>query len=657
MNPWVTAAALDALSRGWPSAEGLDEWLHEAERSASIQLRTVGALALYRRGRRDDERRDSLLDALGMPWSRLTDGLHPEIMDALFADWASDGEFQDACWAGVGTRGPPKYHIGYDIARSMLMRIHAEDPRVPRWLQQQIETGDSLSFARTERGSALLEPIFSEHANVCAAAESWLDENKFSSHDFEAARLAAMLRSDAAKRAMLSAVADTEHYRFWPVWSLLHGWGIDDPEVAAVLEPLPRMPAEDRQHIAHHIPEIVGSVDDSFRLLAEICDLPEVSRTDFVIQGFAALGNEIDEGAAVSAILPHIRESRSIRLGESQLIARFHADPRVRAFALERLAQPSPPLEAMAGVYSADAEIAPLILQRAAPLLTVFRRYIAKRASQRFDDAPLRQVLQQCELETDEHAMAQATIGLSYEALATPGEAHARTEVLRTQLNAVGPDYDKRRAAAFGGLLALGRADVFADAKEKRDDGTLTIDLVQRLRDYAPVLELATERWEELEAATGGTSISRLCRRDRPCQLLEGVCTLLKPLPRLDGKIRGILPGRFGGAASAQSGGANTTQTRPLAAPGLLQAGLGRRPRRTEMDCPRRCPIHGRRVEMSGCTRPSPGARVSPTAAARLGLSQRNCAREARPVLAFLDGIRDVRVVADGPCVTLREWA
>ena len=74
-------------------------------------------------------------------------------------------------------------------------------------------------------------------------------------------------------------LADTEHYRFWPVWSLLHGWGIDDPEVAAVLEPLPRMPAEDRQHIAHHIPEIVGSVDDSFRLLAEICDLPEVSRS------------------------------------------------------------------------------------------------------------------------------------------------------------------------------------------------------------------------------------------------------------------------------------------------------------------------------------------------------------------------------------------
>ena len=164
--------------------------------------------------------------------------------------------------------------------------------------------------------------------------------------------------------------------------------------------------------------------------------------------------------------------------GEDGLIARFHADPRVKAFALERLREPSPPLAEMAGVYATDTEIAPLILQRAAPLPTVFRRYIARRASQRFDDEALRQALQQCELETDEHAMVQATIGLSHAALATPGEAQARTEVLRAQLHAIGPDMDDRRAAAFGGLLALGRIDVFAGAKERSNDEPLEINLV-----------------------------------------------------------------------------------------------------------------------------------------------------------------------------------
>ena len=129
--------------------------------------------------------------------------------------------------------------------------------------------------------------------------------------------------------------------------------------------------------------------------------------------------------------------------------------------------------------------------------------------------------------------MTQATIGLSYETLATPGEAHARTEVLRAQLHAVGPDYDKRRVAAFGGLLALGRVDVFAEAKVKRDDGALKIDLVQRSRDYAPVLELAAERWEELEAATDGTAVNRLCQWNGPAGFWKTFAPYLSRSPVL----------------------------------------------------------------------------------------------------------------------------
>ena len=103
-------------------------------------------------------------------------------------------------------------------------------------------------------------------------------------------------------------------------------------------------------------------------------------------------------------------------------------------------------------------------------------------------------------------------IGLSYAALATPGEAQARTEALRAQLHGVGPGFDERRVAAFGGLLALGRIDVFAGAKERSDGEPLRIDLVEQFKDYAPVLQLAAERWEELETATGGSPVSRLSR-------------------------------------------------------------------------------------------------------------------------------------------------
>ena len=527
MNPWVTAAALDALSRGWATVDGLDGWLHEAERSPSIQLRAVAALALFRRGRRGDEGRDSLLRALGTGWNRFNRSLTAEIMDALVAGWADDGEFQDACWAGVGRRGTPKFDISHEDARRMLMRIHREDSRVPRWVQEQVQTRDYFLFGGMGTADALLEPILYEHADVRAVVETWFEEKQSSIRDYRAAQVAALLRSDGAKRAMVGSVAETGELRFWPVWSLLHGWGIDDPEVAAVLEPLPGIPPEERQHIAQHIPAIVGSDDESFQLLTEICGLPEVSRTDFVMEGFAALGNEIDEGRAVSAILPHVTKSVPMFRGEGRLIARFHADPRVREFALARLREPSPPLAAMASVYGSDTEIAPMILHRAAPLPTVFRRYIARRASQRLDDEALRQVLQQCELETDKHATIQATIGLSYAALATLGEAEARTKVLRAQLDATGPHYEDQRAAAFGGLLALGRIDVFAGAKEAPDDEALSIDLVEQFRDYAPVIELAAQRWEELELAMGGSPVSRLSRWHNPAGFWEAFAPYL----------------------------------------------------------------------------------------------------------------------------------
>ena len=534
-NPWVTAAALDALSRGWASVDGLDAWLHDAEQSPSVQLRAVAALALYRRGRRGDEGRDSLLRALGSPWNQFSGHLHAEIMDALVADWADDGEFRDACWAGVGRLGPPKYYIQHDYARSMLMRFHREDSRVPRWVQEELETSDYFPFiGGTGWRDTPLEPILSEHASVRAAAESWFEEGKFSTDDYTAAQLASMLKSDGAKRAMLGSLAEAGEFRFWPVWSLLQGWGMGDPEVAAALEPLPRTPPEERQHIAQHIPAIVGQVKESFRLLVEILDLPEVSRSDFVMRGFAALGSEIDEGKAVSALLPHVKKSAPAYRPDGELITRFHADHRVRAIALERLREPWPPLVAMAGVYAADSEIAPLILQRAAPLPTVFRRNIARRASQRFDDEALGKALQECELETDEHAMVQATIGCSYAALAAPGEAQARTEVLRAQLHATGPDRDQRRVAAFGGLLALGRADVFAEAKEQHRDESLKVNLTDRLKDYAPVLELVAERWEELEAATRGSPVSRLSKwQDNPAGLWGSFAPYLGRSPLL----------------------------------------------------------------------------------------------------------------------------
>ena len=513
LNPWVTAAALDALSKGWPITHGLDDWLRQAELSPSIQLRTVAALALYRRGRRGNEARDALLRALAAGLNRFSVGQQHETIEALVTHWADDSVLQDACWASINKLDSPKFNIGYRHAQTVLLRIHKKDSRIPAWIATEIESSDQFPFIGPRTNFALLEPILSEYPIVRAAVEAWFSEEKFSDYDFYASQLAAIHRSTAAKQCILNQLKKSTKFIFWPVRSLLEGWGMEDPEVADVLQPLARTSPEHRQYLAHHIPTIIESNQESLRLLTEICELSKISRPDFVFKGFAALGNDIDDSKAVSAFLPHIPMRQGIYSHVGPLITRFYADPRVREFVIKRLHERSPPLTQIASVYSGDSEIASLILRRAAPLPTKFRRYIAKRATQRFDDPALRTVLQQCDLETDDHAQAQATIGLSYAALSTTADPEELLRHLNEQLHVIEIDLNERRVAAFGGLLALGRIDIFGGARDRFKDEPLKVGLISTRNDYAPVLGLAAERWAELEDAVGPSFVERLSKR------------------------------------------------------------------------------------------------------------------------------------------------
>lgn len=504
-DPSVTAAALHAVSQGWPNTRGLDDWLHAAQRSPSVHLRSVAALALYGLGQRGDATKHSLLHALSAVWSRFRSSLQPEIVDALVTHWAHDEEIQNACWEAIGHRSPREYDVGPDTARLILMRIHEHDPRVAPWIQHQVQSEEPLMFGVMADDIALLEPVLAAQPAIKDALNSRFGEGKASALDYRAAQMAAILKTPTAKRAMLKQLDESEHYPSWPVWSLLKGWGMGDPEVANALGPLARASPETRQHIAHHIPAIVGSPVESYSRLMEICHLSSVSRPDFLITGFSAL-DDVDDAAVVTAVLPHVETPRHFASGQDALIGRFHADPRVRHLAIQTLRAPSPPLPLIAMVYAKDREIASLVLDRAAPLPTVLRRYIAQRASQRLDDEPLTRVLDESDLETDTHAMCQATIGLSLAALASPSRADTRVEELGTQLCSIGPAMDERRSAAFAGLVALGRMDVFAAATEENNE-PLKVGLVSILNDFTPAVAIAAEHWDELEDLIGTTEL------------------------------------------------------------------------------------------------------------------------------------------------------
>ena len=75
---------------------------------------------------------------------------------------------------------------------------------------------------------------------------------------------------------------------------------------------------------------------------------------------------------------------------------------------------------------------------------------------------------------------------------------------------------------------------MFTGEKDDREGESLGIDLVEQFKDYGPVLELAAERWEELETATGGAAASRLSRlNDKPARFWKAFAPYLNRSTRL----------------------------------------------------------------------------------------------------------------------------
>lgn len=533
-NAGISAAALDALCRGWDDLQELSELLEQAAWSSSLPLRRVAVLAKYRRGWRGDEARDALLDTLDERRSGFMITQKTEIATALVSDWGDDRQLQDACWAGVNRLGPAERSISYDTAESILLRIHHHDPRVGQWLCEEFQRRDRGMFGSMHDIVPLLAAVLEENAEFRAVIESWFAQKKYHDHDHHASQLAAVHKSETAKQALFDQLQKQKSYRFWVVSGLLQGWGMEDPDVASVLGPLARSAPEQRDDIAKYIPEIIGDTDESFQLLMEMCALPELKRPDFVIKGFAALGHSSRDEQIVTAILPHVPAQWGIDTGVRDLIQQFPSDPRVREFSIKRLQQRSPPLAVIAKAYAEDTAMKERVLERTSPLPTFLRRTIAKRASQRFDDEALHRILRQCDLETDGHAKAQATIGLARAALVDADETDNLVHRFSNQIHAIGPDMDKRRVAAFAGLLVLGRIDIFAESTEGPDGKSLNIALAHSLNDYTPVIDLIADRWSAVEEGMQ-PSIERFSRWGGS---ESGVWQLLAPYVSRSNKLK-----------------------------------------------------------------------------------------------------------------------
>lgn len=499
----VAAAALEALGVGWPTTDGLSELHDRAAASLNPTLRLVGIAGRAAAGRGGASDRDLLVGLLSkFPevdfWDR------PRARALLAEFWKDDPAVIEVALTAVTRCGDQRPDFERESAMHYLVRCSPANQSVADWVRRELTEQYPFSLSHDDVWDQLI-PFANMHSDIRAAVVASIKSEcgSHSLHNFQA--LIQALRGDELRDFLISISRSQQGWReFWAVRPLVEAWGRSDPIVAEFFNEIAQW--EDRR------------LDDLAALLPKIILDPKVCRTrlfalmggerarfDLIAKGFVALGCTSADDEVVNALLGKIDKSAPAFDPTTSLLTHFHGNARVRQYALDTLKERAPPLAVLAKAYKNDAVIRASILAFANPLPAELRADIADVAALEAMMRPsLHAVLSGYDIEVDGERKIAASISYHRNmAREVMGASEEHLTKLRRDLHAVGPDLYERRAAAFAGMLILGRLVEVVPMLEYGDK-PLNIRLGTGYgRESDSLMALMAERWDELSAAFG----------------------------------------------------------------------------------------------------------------------------------------------------------
>jgi hypothetical protein len=225
----------------------------------------------------------------------------------------------------------------------------------------------------------------------------------------------------------------------------------------------------------------------------------------------AALGCTAADTEVVDTLLSAVGKGAPLFDPGRALLTHFSANPGVRQYAQETLSDRAPPLGTLARVYENDAEIRSQILGCANPLPVTLRGDVAEAASGEVNSHPaFKRVLEGYDIEVDGELKIAASIYYYRYAARTPDNPSAdHLKELVDGLHAVGPDLHERRAAAFAGMLLLGRVNDIARMTEHGDKPLNIRSGTGYGKESDSLMALMCEHWEDVHQAFGADVAAR----------------------------------------------------------------------------------------------------------------------------------------------------
>ena len=507
----TTAAALEALSIGWPGDSQLPELHDRAAGSVDPRLRLIGILGRAAAGRVGASDRGAVLDLL-REFSELDYWDRPAARALLARQWPNDPDLVEL--ALETQRGSPLRQDGLDREAAALYLLHCSPrtPSVAEWVRRELKN-DYPFVLMHDQGWDCVAPFALEHADIRQSIVSLVatDYGRFNLHFLQ--KLILTLQGDDLRDILVEAAKTDRTWPFpWPIKMLVEGWGREDPIVAELFDEVASWPDDRLRDMGSLLPRIMVDASACRARLLALAKASARTRIDLVASGLAALECGAEDNEVVDLLMERIDESAPLFGPDVVILTCFSSHPRVRQYAISRLQDRSPPLAAIAGAFKDDPEIQNEILAVANPLPTVLRGVIREIAAGEATVRPsFDRVLKDYDVEIDGELKIAASIHY-HRALARRSGGASREHVvgLLTDLRAVGHDLHERRAAAFAGLLVLGHVGEVVPLIEQNDK-LLKIELGTGYgRESDSLMALVAERWEEMSTAFGEGLSERL---------------------------------------------------------------------------------------------------------------------------------------------------
>ncbi|MGI4815962.1 MAG: NACHT domain-containing protein [Janthinobacterium lividum] len=491
----VAAAALEALVLGWPE-EDLNAEIEAASASGSPLLEATALWARIRRGLPYRAWLERCLTWVS-PQSALDVFEQDIASEALFEGWPDDDQIVASALESLGSKVLPDL-ISRDIAVTYLLKTKPGRSSVKTWMLDEL-TKEYAFAPRIGRPWSSISQHCLVDSQIKNAVVTYILNSADRFLDYQFSSTIMQVRDPRLKdHAVAQVRREIGNVAYWNLLPLLRGWR-DDAEVQQLITEVLAWPDNQLGMVAELLPALYDTPAAARDRLLQITQNAINPRLDMIIKALSAVGSTGDDVEAVEALLPRVLAPESNAGYSDGFYFAFASHPKVLEAAHLRLEEPEAPIARLAQAFPTDVRIRTRALSYAQTMPHVLRSIIVAACGVGADRHPvLRETLATYNEEVDFQLRVQLSIDHYRLRLAERDTAGA-VERLCIDLEQPRTITEDRRAAAFAGLVVLGRPEAILTAKRKQPIpiGSFFSGV------SAAFCSLIVEHWGELKQALG----------------------------------------------------------------------------------------------------------------------------------------------------------